>query len=294
VAGTDYTPVTGTLSFAAGATSQTFTIPILNRGAAQVSSLSFNVALSLPTGGATLGMPNPAMVTIQLPNFNQQFIMQAYLDLLQRPVDPGGLAGWTTFLMMGGTRQQVALGIESSQEYRQLVVQQLYMQYLHRSADPAGLAMFTAFLAAGGTDEQIAAQLAGSQEFFQTQGGGTNDGFLAALYQDALGRAIDPSGQATFAQFLANGASRTQIAAFLLRSTEYLQDVVQTFYQTFLHRAADTAGLNADVSALQNPPPLSRQPLVTSDASTLGTGITNEIIIAGIVGSQEYFARATQ
>ena len=49
--------------------------------------------------------------------------------------------------MMGGTRQQVALGIESSPEYEQLVVQQLYMQYLHRSADPVGLAAYTAMLA---------------------------------------------------------------------------------------------------------------------------------------------------
>jgi uncharacterized delta-60 repeat protein len=300
VAGTDYTFDTHaphTLSFAAGVTSQTFTIPILNRGAAQTGNLSFNVSLSTPTGGATLGTPNTAVVTIVLPNFNQQFIQQAYLDLLQRPVDPGGLATWTNFLTMGGTRQQVAAGIESSQEYQQLLVQQLYAQYLHRSADPAGLAMFTAMLAAGATPEQVAAELAGSQEFFQLQGGGTNNGFLAALYQDGLGRPIDPAGQAAFSQFLANGASRMQIAAIVLGSPEYLQHLVQGYYQTLLHRAADSAGLNGFVSMLKGSSVFALQPLVTSDTMRLGRPgalSADEIVIAEMVGSQEYFMRVGQ
>ena len=54
VNGTDYTMATAMLSFAAGVTSQTFTVPILNRKAAQANNPTFNVTLSAPTGGAAL------------------------------------------------------------------------------------------------------------------------------------------------------------------------------------------------------------------------------------------------
>ena len=54
------------------------------------------------------------------------------------------------------------------------------------------------FFSAGGTVEQFIAILAGSQEYFQNRGGASNNGFLSALFQDALGRAIGPGGLAFF------------------------------------------------------------------------------------------------
>jgi ribosomal protein L35AE/L33A len=62
-AGSDYTVKSGTLSFNAGATSQTFTVAITNDTAAE-SSETINLALSNPTGGATLGSPTSATLTI--------------------------------------------------------------------------------------------------------------------------------------------------------------------------------------------------------------------------------------
>src|SRR5260370_38079018 len=105
-----------------------------------------------------------------------------------------------------------------------------------------GLATYTAVLAAGGTDEQVAAALAGSLEYFQVRGGGTNNGFLMALYQDVLNRVIDSSGQATFTQLLATGTNPTQAASILLRRTESFTGLVQTFFKPFLHRASDSVG----------------------------------------------------
>jgi hypothetical protein len=166
----------------------------------------------------------------------------------------------------------VALGIEASPEYLTDLVESLYQQYLGRAADPSGLNSALQLLNAGGTDEQVAAFLVGSAEFFQNQAGGTNAGFLNALYQDALGRAIDPSGQATYSQALANGVSRTQVALDILTSLEYYSNLVQGYYQSFLGRAADSSGLNTYVLDL------------------LG-GVTDEMVIAAIVGSDEYFQR---
>ncbi|HWS85406.1 MAG TPA: DUF4394 domain-containing protein [Pyrinomonadaceae bacterium] len=61
--GQDYTPVTGTLTFGPGETTQTFAVPILEDALVE-STEQFNVILSGPVGGAALGTPSTAGVTI--------------------------------------------------------------------------------------------------------------------------------------------------------------------------------------------------------------------------------------
>jgi uncharacterized protein (TIGR03118 family) len=217
--------------------------------------------------GATDGL----LGALQAETANQRFVSQVYLDLLHRPVDSAGLNTWSGILDQGISRTTVVSMIETSTEFRADEVSALYTQFLHRAADPAGLATFTNQLASGMTLEQVAAELAGSPEYFQRRGGGTNDGFLSALYQDALHRAIDPTGQAGFGMALANGTTRGQVAASIFGSQEFLQDDVQGFYRTLLHRATDPTGLNTFVTELQQ-------------------GAMDQQVIAQIAGSAEFFA----
>jgi hypothetical protein len=64
VAGTDYTATSGTLKWADGdATPKTFSVPVSN-AAPFSGSKSFTVDLSSPTGGAALGSPNSASISI--------------------------------------------------------------------------------------------------------------------------------------------------------------------------------------------------------------------------------------
>jgi len=203
---------------------------------------------------------------------NDLFIARAYLDLLQRPVDPTGLSFWTASLAQGTSRTQVVRAIESSAEYRSVVVTNLYTTFLHRPVDSGGLSTFTTFLANGGTIEQVESQLTGSAEYFQTQGHGTNDGFLDALYRDALNRTVDSSGRSTFNQALNHGTTRDQVALAIFSSDEFRQDLVQGFYQRFLGRSADSGGLSTFMGVLQR-------------------GGRDEEVISGMVGSPEYFGR---
>src|SRR5438552_3937203 len=57
-------------------------------------------------------------------------------------------------------------------------------------------------------------------------GGGTNSGFLTALYEDALNRSPDSGGLAAFSQALNQGTSPRLVAAAIFSSTEHLQDLV--------------------------------------------------------------------
>ena len=64
MAGLDYTHASGTLNFTSGATRASFTVTILDDTAAE-SEENFSVHLSTPGGGAALGSPDTASVTIR-------------------------------------------------------------------------------------------------------------------------------------------------------------------------------------------------------------------------------------
>ena len=62
--GSDYAAVSGTLIFPDNVTTQTFSVQILDDAASEGNE-SFNMVLSVPTGGASLGVQDKATVTIQ-------------------------------------------------------------------------------------------------------------------------------------------------------------------------------------------------------------------------------------
>ena len=101
----DFATSVDTLNFAAGETSKTLTIPIINDGYAEGAE-TFTVALSSPTG-ATLATPSNVTVTINdddatngpNPIFNSEFfVRQHYLDFLSREPDPAGFTAWVNLL----------------------------------------------------------------------------------------------------------------------------------------------------------------------------------------------------
>ncbi|HEV8429629.1 MAG TPA: PQQ-dependent sugar dehydrogenase [Pyrinomonadaceae bacterium] len=102
----DYGTTVGTLRFAAGETSKTFLIPIVDDGFVEGNE-TFTVTLSAPIG-ATLGSPQTATVTInendtvpasQNPIDGVQFfVTQQYIDFLGRLPDTIGFANWVATL----------------------------------------------------------------------------------------------------------------------------------------------------------------------------------------------------
>lgn len=120
---------------------------------------------------------------------NANFVDQLYRDILHRAPDEAGLAYWTSRLDSGDDRGEIADAIRDSDEGLGVQVNDLYLRFLNRPADPGGLAGWTNYLR-DHDNIDLAAQLLASDEYYQVQGGGTNEGFLNAVYEDVLCRSI--------------------------------------------------------------------------------------------------------
>ena len=109
----DYLQMSGTLTFAAGETSKTISIPLSDDVFVEGPE-TFTLSLSNPTG-ATLGPPNTTLVKINdndiagLANpidSSGFFVRQHYIDFLNREPDPPGFGFWTNEIDMCGQNAQ--------------------------------------------------------------------------------------------------------------------------------------------------------------------------------------------
>jgi autotransporter-associated beta strand protein len=281
----DGTTVLGTGTLSGGvATFQTTTLSVAAHQITAVYGGDTNFTGSTSTALTQTVNPSTSLTP------SQKFVTQVYSDLLGRSPDPGGLTFWSSLIDNNqATHAQVALGIETSPEGRMDEVEALYEKLLGRQADPSGLSLAVGFLEAGGSYFQLEATLVGSPEYYQ-RAGGTNSGFLTSLYQDALGRAVDGTGQSLASQALANGTTNAMLADVVFTSQEGLQDLVQSLYSQYLHRSADSTGLSQSTAALQ----LRLQQQGQATKSTTGqqtepAGSSVEQLISVLIGSDEYF-----
>ena len=108
VPGVNYTPTAGTLDFASGQTSLTFTIPIID-DLAITGPLTVDLALSSPTVGS-LGTPNTAVVTIN--DVNQPGTIE--FGSATTTVFPGATSAEITVLRVAGEGGTVTVAYATS------------------------------------------------------------------------------------------------------------------------------------------------------------------------------------
>jgi autotransporter-associated beta strand protein len=231
---------------------------------------SITVPLTLPPNS-----PFPAQG-----NANADWVEGVYRAVLNRDADAAGLADWTGKLNSGAqTRVQVVQGIRNSPEHFAQEIEAFYITLLGRTADPAGLAHWVGQLQSGVREEQIAFDFLDSPEYL----GKGDKFFVDSMYLSLLGRSFDAAGEASWLAQLGDDPSGNQVGQATLTheqvirdflfSTESLTRLTQGYYQVFLQRPADTAGVNSWVNQL-----LLGQPFLT--------------IGEDFLASDEFFARA--
>ncbi|MDY3557171.1 DUF4214 domain-containing protein [Gemmata sp. JC717] len=193
----------------------------------------------------------------------------AYREFLGRDIDQTGKVYYAQRLDAGATSAQVALEIQNSDEGQAFKVTDAFAELLGRAPGDRAAGFITG-LRQGMTQDQIRAAIAGSDEFFQLKGGGTNAGYLSALYKVALGRDIGSGELATRMAQFQSGVSREQVAREVYASPERATRVVNELYVDLLGRKGESAGVSNWVGQLQS-------------------GVRVEVIASRFVASAEYF-----
>ena len=247
----------------------TITVTFHDEGGASATAHEQAVVTGCPSSGPSAPAPSFAPTASGL---NDRYVQAIYHDILGRSAAASELAAATNALSLGATRSQLALTLLDSTEYRAHVVGTEYETYLHRAPMPSETNTFVTFLGSSGRDETLIAQILGSPEYFASRGNNSSDGFLSAIYCDALSRSIDQGAQNNDDSALGSGVPRAAIASSVLGSTEYRSLVVRGLYLHYLRRAATSGELATWTAFMQS-------------------GGTDEQVIAAILSSPEYFAR---
>jgi hypothetical protein len=184
---------------------------------------------------------------------NADYVEALYRSILDRNADAGGLANWTNALNSGAmSRLQVVQGIRNSPEHFTQEITAFYQTLLLRAPDPAGLQNWVQQLEGGLREEQIAFDFLNSPEYL-SQG---DKHFVDAMYTSLLGRTFDSAGEASWLNQLSTGSqTHQQVITDFLYSTESLSRLTEGYYEVFLQRQADSAGLNGWVANLQQGTP---------------------------------------
>jgi hypothetical protein len=165
-------------------------------------------------------------------------------------------------------RGPVADQFTHSAEYDANLVTADYQEFLKRAPSAAEVDSWVRALQAGARSDQVLAAILASPEYYQ-RAGGTDAGWVDAVYHDLLDRSPEPVGRDYWLQTLAAGAGRSAVAQRITASPEHEGRVVAADYQKFLGRTASPEELASWVGAFEG-------------------GMSNEQIAAGFVVSNEY------
>jgi hypothetical protein len=173
-------------------------------------------------------------------------------------------------LTLGGA----AAALTHSAEYYADFIKGAYATYLGRVPDAQGLAWWIGQMQAGVTDEQLDADLVSSSEYVQLHGG-TNGAWVDAMYEDLLQRSPDQAGHDFWIAQLQLGLTRYEIALDIAASAEREAMVVRSDYFAYLGRTASAQD-------------------VAYWVGQFARGAQNEDIVAGFIGSAEYYNNAAK
>jgi hypothetical protein len=291
IASADYQSVSGTLDFAVGEITKTFSIPLINDALIEgVETVNLTLTPINGFNGASLGVPSTARLAIMdeptEPGTNpidnpQFFVRQHYLDFLGREPDAGGLDFWTNNVTKCGSDplciHQRRIGTSGAffieQEFQQTgsFIYRLYKGALGRQPTYDEFSADRPQVVGGaGLDANkviFADEFVQRPEFINRyQTNTTADSFVDALIATIKASSnVDLASQrATLINTYNSGGSMTQSRSLTVRAAiedagfkqaEYNPSFVLMQYFGYLRRDAETGGYLFWLNVLNNKEP---------------------------------------
>ena len=258
--------VSGSHTYANGG-AYAITVTIHDEGGASATAVD-----AATVSGCTTAAPSTPSPPFDPPasDLNARYVQALYHDVLGRAPGPAEIAVATSALAHGLARAQLVQALLAGSEYRGDLATGVYQRLLGVPPDPTTKQFLIGVLAGGGSDEELLSAVAASGAYFQQRANSSNDGFLTALYCDVVYRPIDQQTQHVDDSALGSGTTRTQIAAALTTSSEFLQQAVGGYYLRFLRHAGSAPDVNFWVASIHG-------------------GGSDEKLIAALLSSEAYY-----
>ncbi|WP_074307747.1 beta strand repeat-containing protein [Singulisphaera sp. GP187] len=208
----------------------------LTNGVATLVTTALSVGVDTITavyqGDSNFTSSSSPALTVVSGTQTERFLNQVYINSNGRPATLDELDFYRTQLAIGVPRHKVVARIVNSPNGQAHAVTTVYRTFLRR--EPTFREVLRG-LQSQKKSQGFGAEIdvLGSHEYYQTQGGGTIDGFLTALYADVLGTAIPSSAQARLSRELRQGVSRASVASSVVLSQPGKSAFVTFLYQQF-------------------------------------------------------------
>lgn len=200
------------------------------------------------------------------------FVKAAYADVLGRSPGAGEVSGWTALLAGGTPRSAVASGFNNSDEYRLHMIDTAYLDVLSRPSESGGRLSWLNGMRSGALQpDDVHRIFLSTDEFYATKGGGTDAGYIQALYADIVGRPAVAS-EVTYWVGRLQQLGRAGVVNGFWFAAETINRQASELFTDFLGRTASTSEVATWASMIR------------------GSGLTGSR--NSIMSSAEYAARA--
>jgi hypothetical protein len=178
------------------------------------------------------------------PKAVDSFLQAVYVDVLGREAGAGERAGWGQAIALGMPHLQVVHGFVNSDEFRVLKITEAYREVLGRAPEDGGMAAWLNGMRAGvlAPDDAYRAFLRSDEYYLLT--GGTDAGFVAAVYENILHRTAGQQEIEGWSRVVA-AAGRAAVVDSIWTSVETARARVAVMYKAYLGREPDQGGLEA-------------------------------------------------
>jgi hypothetical protein len=199
-----------------------------------------SIAAGVVVGGVLVApLSAQAAASVSNTDPNASFVQAAYADVLGRTASSSEISGWTAMLASGTPRDAVASGFNNSDEYRLHMIDSAYQDVLKRSSDAGGRIAWLNGMRSGTLQpDDVHRIFLSTDEFYQKVGGGTDAGFITAVYRDVVGRAPLSNEVAYWTPILSRIGRQGTVDSFWF-AAETINRQAGDLFTNFLGRSAN-------------------------------------------------------